>query len=96
VRRTAIGYDSGDHELDVVVFPDGRWLFKDDEKMEQRIREGRYSADEVVEIRALGHRLTKMVDAGDAWWGSTYTTWTPDPAWGTPTVPSGWEHVDRD
>ena len=72
LRRTAVGYDTQDHELDVVVFPDGQWLLKDDEKMEQRIREGRYSAAEVVEIRALGARLAAMVDAGETWWAPTY------------------------
>jgi hypothetical protein len=96
LRRTSIGYDTQDHELDVVVFPDGQWLFKDDEKMEQRIREGRYSADEVVAIRALGDRITAMLDADEAWWSPEFTMWTPDPSWGVPALPSGWEHVEGD
>ena len=94
LRRTAIGYDTQDHELDIVVFPDGHWLFKDDEKMEQRIREGRYSDDEVVEIRALGGRITTLLDAGEAWWNPEFTSWAPDPSWGVPALPPGWEHVE--
>lgn len=94
LRRTAIGYDTQDHELDLVVLSDGQWFFKDDEKMEQRIAEGRYSADEVVEIRAFGTRIGEMLDAGQTWWDPALTTWSPDPSWGTPALPSGWVDVE--
>jgi hypothetical protein len=94
LRRTSIGYDTQDHELDLIVLPDGQWLFKDDEKMEQRIAEGRYTAEEVVEIRALGARIGAMLDAGDAWWEPALTTWSPDPSWSTPALPSGWVDVE--
>ena len=36
-RRTAIGYDTQDLELDVVVYPDGQWELKDDELLDQRV-----------------------------------------------------------
>jgi Protein of unknown function (DUF402) len=93
-RRTAIGVDTQDQELDVVVFPDGQWLLKDDEYMDQRVREGRYTAAEVGEIRAVGARITAMVDAGDTWWDPAYVAWTPDPSWATPVLPEGWEAVE--
>lgn len=93
VRRTAIGYDTQDHELDLVVLPDVRWSFKDDELMEQRVREGRYSVAEVAAIRAQGRELAAMVDAGTTWWDPVYTSWSPDPAWGPPTLPPGWSDV---
>jgi hypothetical protein len=93
-RRTAIGYDTQDHELDVVVLPDGQWSLKDDEKMEQRVREGRYSAAEVAEIRAVGSTIVQMLDAHAVWWDPAFTSWSPDPSWSTPTLPSGWEDVD--
>jgi hypothetical protein len=93
MRRTTVGYDTNDHELDLVVFADGRWTFKDDEKMELRIREGRYSEAEVVEIRALGKRLAEMVDNGRTWWDPRYAEWKPDPAWGPIALVDGWEAV---
>jgi hypothetical protein len=33
-RRSAIGYDTQDHELDVIVLEDLQWFFKDDEKLD--------------------------------------------------------------
>jgi hypothetical protein len=90
-RRSAIGYDTQDYELDIVVQPDGQWLFKDDEKMEARIAQGRYSVDEVVSIREVGRQLGEMLDAKATWWDPALATWEPDPAWIAPQLPSGWE-----
>ena len=42
-RRTAIGFDTLDHELDLVVEPDGsRWL-KDEDSLDLRVADGRFS-----------------------------------------------------
>jgi hypothetical protein len=92
-RRTEIGYDTQDHELDVVVLPDGQWSLKDDELMEQRIREGRYSVDEVAAIRAQGAAVGAMLDAGTTWWDRAFTSWAPDPSWTEPELLAGWEQV---
>ena len=91
LTRTAIGYDTQDHELDIVVLPSGEWSFKDDELMEQRVSEGRYSAAEVSEIRALGAHLGSMLDAGTTWWDPALVSWAPDPTWPTPALGAGWE-----
>jgi len=93
MRRTALGYDTGDHELDLVVFADGSWTFKDDDVMELRVREGRYTADEVVAIRALGAELAALVEDGRAWWIPGYADWQPDPEWGAIELPDGWESL---
>jgi hypothetical protein len=94
LRRTAIGYDTQDHELDIVVAPDGQWSLKDDELMEQRIHEGRFSVAEVVEIRALGGRIVAMLAARETWWDPAFSAWKPDPSWGVPELPDGWADVD--
>jgi hypothetical protein len=93
MRRTAIGYDTDDHELDVVVRPDGRHELKDDDVMEQRVREGRYTAAEVAEFRALGAELVAMIEAGRMWWGARWVAWEPDPAWGAVAPVDGWETI---
>lgn len=93
MRRTAIGYDTQDHELDLVVTTDGDCQVKDDELMERRVREGRFSAAEVVAIRELGAELAAMVDGARAWWIPGSADWQPDPAWGAIALPDGWETV---
>lgn len=95
-RRTAIGYDTQDLELDLVVYPDGRWQLKDDELMDQRVEDGRWSAERVAEIRAQGAKIAARLEAGERWWPLEYRDWKPDPAWVVPSaLPSGWEAAAR-
>ena len=87
-RRTAIGYETQDLELDIWVRPDGRWELKDDHVLEQRVNEGRYTAEQVEATRAEGRRITDELDAGRRWWADEWAEWRPDPAWPTPEFPS--------
>jgi len=80
-RRTAEGYDTQDLELDIVVSTTGSWEWKDDELLEERIREGRFSAGQVAEIRAVGAAVAADLDAGRRWWSDDWARWAPDPAW---------------
>ena len=51
-RRTDVGYDTQDLELDIVVSFDGSWVLKDDEVLELRVREGRLSEEQVGAVRS--------------------------------------------
>ncbi len=82
-RRTAHGYDTQDLELDIWVPVDGRWEWKDDELLDQRVREGRFTPDQAVWIRAEGARVAALLDAGDRWWGDAWASWEPDEGWDT-------------
>ena len=89
-RRSSIGYDTQDLELDLVVAPDGAWSWKDDEQLEPWIERGRWTAQEVAAIRAEGARVAAELEAGRRWWSDDWAGWTPDPGWPVPTVPEGW------
>ena len=80
-RRTAEGYDTQDLELDIWVPLDAPWQWKDDELLEERVREGRFTPAQVDEIRAIGARVAADLDAGRRWWSDDWASWTPDPAW---------------
>jgi len=90
-RRSSIGFDTQDLELDIVVDPlDGSWAWKDDERMEQWVERGRWTPAEVEAIRAEGGRVAAELDAGRRWWSDSWGEWEPDPAWPTPCLPDGW------
>jgi hypothetical protein len=80
-RRTAEGYDTQDLELDIWLPLDAPWEWKDDELLEQRVREGRFTAAQVASIRAEGARIAADLDQGCRWWSGAWASWTPDPAW---------------
>jgi hypothetical protein len=93
-RRTSVGFDTQDLELDIWVRADGSWRFKDEELLEERVRDGRFTASEIEEIRADGARIGAELDAGRRWWSDDWTTWSPDPSWQPAPLPAGWELVD--
>ncbi len=86
-RRNAGGYDTQDLELDLWVPGNRPWEWKDEELLDQRVREGRFTATQVREIRAEGARIAHSLDAGTRWWDDGWASWTPDPSWPTPTFP---------
>jgi Protein of unknown function (DUF402) len=93
-RRTPMGFDTQDLELDLVVKPDGTWRWKDDELLDAWVERGRWTAAEVAEIRTEGARVAADLDAGRRWWSDEWTTWEPDPAWQVPVeLPRGWDEL---
>ncbi len=90
-KRTALGIDTLDHELDIVVDLEGAWQFKDADLLESCVSYGRFTREEADDILAEGHRLGRMLDNGYQWWDNDWSTWTPPPQWTIPpTLPSGW------
>ncbi|MGH2363551.1 MAG: DUF402 domain-containing protein [Chloroflexota bacterium] len=92
-RRTPIGIDTQDLELDIVIAPDGSWTFKDWELLDQRVREGRFTLEQAVDIRLEGDRIACELRAGRWWWDVAWKDWQPDPHWPVPALPVGWEQV---
>ena len=91
-RRTPLGIDTQDLELDLVIEPDGSWSLKDEDRLDPWIERGRWTAAEIAAIRVEGARLGAELEAGRRWWSDDWATWEPDPAWPVPTLPEGW-HV---
>ena len=92
-RRSSIGFDTQDLELDIVIDLDGAWRWKDDEQMESWIERGRWTQDEVDAIRAEGVRVATALAAGRRWWSDDWASWEPDPTWPRPEIPDGWERA---
>lgn len=93
-RRTAIGYDTEDHELDVVVLRTGEWFFKDEDALAASLRRGRYAGAAETAIRRQGADIAEMLDHGKRWWDKSWADWVPDPSWAPPAAaPQGWASV---
>ena len=85
--RSPHGYVTNDLELDIVVFPGGTYEIKDDDVLEKRISDGRFSPDLVDWIRTYGQGLIGRLEADGPWWDTSWATWTPEPTWVNPRLP---------
>jgi hypothetical protein len=88
--RTDIGYDTQDFELDLVVSPDGSYVVKDLEVLEDWVAEGRFTPELVAWIRELGGQLTDDLDAGRHWWDRSWSDWSPPADWSGARLPADW------
>lgn len=76
-----IGYDTQDFELDIVVSPDGSYVVKDLEVLDDRVTEGRFTPELVTWIRDVGAQLGEQLDAGNQWWDPEWAAWVPPAGW---------------
>jgi hypothetical protein len=94
LRRTAIGFDFMDQDLDIVVKPDlSGWVWKDEEWFQRRQEIGLLSNCQAREIRAEGERVIERVRAKASPFGDGWEDWFPSPKWPVPSLPDGWDEV---
>jgi hypothetical protein len=55
-------------------------VLKDDELLDVRVREGRFTQDQARAFRAEAARVTAELDAGRRWWADAWASWRPDVA----------------
>ncbi|MGH2585742.1 MAG: DUF402 domain-containing protein [Dehalococcoidia bacterium] len=90
-RRTAIGFDTNDHMLDIVVTPELTWSWKDAEDFDARVQDGIYSSEFAVAVRAEAERVIAAIEARRPPFGDGWERWLPDPNWTVPELPPAWE-----
>jgi predicted RNA-binding protein associated with RNAse of E/G family len=86
-RRTELGYDTQDLELDIWLPREGGFQLKDDHVMEDRVAEGRFTAEQVAFTRGEAARIVEELERDGHWWSDEWATWEPDADWPTPRFP---------
>jgi Protein of unknown function (DUF402) len=89
-RRTSLGFDTQDFELDLVVFADGSWVFKDLDVLPARVEEGYLSAGVAERVRRLGDEIAVELDAGHHRWDPRWAEWVPPARWHGAARRPGW------
>lgn len=89
-RRTAIGFDTNDHALDLLVAPDLRWTWKDRDEFDERVQQGIYSPAFAEWVYAQAEQVIGLVERRESPFSDGWEQWTPDPAWETPALVPNW------
>jgi hypothetical protein len=93
-RRTAIGIDSLDLELDLLVSPTYEVTLKDEAHVDQSGALGRYSMGTAARIHEVGAEVRAAIEAGGGWWDERWSEWVPPPDLRQPpSLPEGWADV---
>ncbi len=89
--RTALGYDTSDWALDVVVAPGGQWEWKDEDDLAELVAHGVFTPDEALRVRGVGEHVI-----ADRPWPTGWETWRPPAGWRPPPLPAGWDIVEHE
>ena len=92
-RRSAIGIDTLDHELDLWSEDGVTWHLKDEDGVAKRVAEGRFDEQEAERIWADAAAFQAEYARSGAWWDPSWAEWQPPRALVTPSFPDGWELV---
>jgi hypothetical protein len=94
LRRTSIGFDYTEHLLDVVIPADrSSWSWRDEDELEEAVHRGLFTAQEAASFRHWGERAVEHVLLGQPPFDRDWSSWRPDPSWGIPVLPDGWDSV---
>jgi hypothetical protein len=62
IRRTTVGFDTGDHMLEVVFSPDkSNWHWKDEDHLTDAVAFGIFTDEKARQIRSEGERVIKLI-----------------------------------
>ncbi len=90
-RRWAGGIDSEDHFLDIAVYADRSWEWRDEDEFAAAQRAGLVDDALAARVRAAGRAVVEQI----ASWGSPFRdgweSWRPDPRWPVPVLPQDWD-----
>jgi len=94
VKRTRLGFDFLDQELDIVVSPDLSWRWKDRDHLERAKAIGLFSVEQVRAILAEGQHVVDQIRArAMPSFDGSWSSWMPPSDWDTPCLPEEWHEV---
>ena len=88
--RTAIGIDTQDHALDLIMKPSGTWHWKDEAEFEHRLELGLDDQEQHERVRAAGLDLIKKFEAKTFPFDTDWRAWRVLRYEETPSLPEGW------
>jgi predicted RNA-binding protein associated with RNAse of E/G family len=81
-----------DLALDIIAEPDrSSWRWKDEDEFALLIDEGVLSEEVAARVHEEAQAVVGRIERDEPPFDSAWPSWRPDPAWGLPELPDGWE-----
>ncbi|MEU3750873.1 MULTISPECIES: DUF402 domain-containing protein [Streptomyces] len=91
--RWSGGVDSEDHFLDISVYPDHSWLWRDEDEFAQAQRAGLMDPEQAARVKAAGSRAVEQIRSWGTPFADGWENWRPDPGWPVPRLPGDWDRT---
>ncbi|WKX72321.1 DUF402 domain-containing protein [Streptomyces sp. XD-27] len=91
--RWSGGIDSEDHFLDIAVYPDRGWEWKDEDEFAAAQRAGLMAPEQAERVRAAGRAAVDLIDSWGRPFREGWEDWRPDPRWSVPSLPADWDRT---
>ncbi|MEU6621796.1 DUF402 domain-containing protein [Streptomyces litmocidini] len=91
--RWSGGIDSEDHFLDISVYPDRSWLWRDEDEFAQAQRAGLMGPEQAARVLAAGQEAVELITSWGTPFADGWEAWRPDPSWPVPTLPADWDRT---
>ncbi|MFG2735144.1 DUF402 domain-containing protein [Streptomyces carpaticus] len=93
LHRWSGGVDSEDHFLDIAVYPDRSWEWRDEDEFAQAQQAGLLDAGQAERIRVAGQAAARVIGAWGRPFSENWASWRPDPRWRNPVLPRDWDRA---
>ena len=95
IQRYALGFETMDQTLDLVISPDlGRHLWKDEDEFQWGIDAGWYTPEQKEQLKAIGREVLQDAELRRWPFADGWENWRPEAGWGIPVFPEGWDRLD--
>ncbi|MEV0849924.1 DUF402 domain-containing protein [Streptomyces sp. NPDC049954] len=91
--RWSGGVDSRDHFLDIDVYQDRTWCWRDEDEFAQAGQDGLMDAAQAARVRAAGRAAVAVIEEWGAPFRDAWQDWRPDPRWPVPALPADWDRL---
>ena len=90
-RRAGGGILTFDRSLDIVIGPDRRWRWKDEDHFAHIQRFGWITPEQADDLRKEGLAVIAQAEAGLPPFNDEWTSFAPDAGWSMPELPDDWQ-----
>jgi uncharacterized protein DUF402 len=94
-RRTSCGLETMDYALDVIVDVDRAWRWKDEDELEMFVEHRVFDRELAQRLRDEGLAVARRAERNEPPFDANWPQWRPDPSWGRPELPAGWDRLCR-
>ncbi len=92
-KRSHVGFDTLDLELDIIINPDNDWKIKDVDDYKKGIANGTILYEWIHEIETAKTKVLAKLAHKQYPFDSSWVNWRPDPNWSASKLPENWDKV---